>query len=106
MTQITFFKSGLTVDRYADSAVNDYVNSQRVFIKDAANKLGMPLIATAIAGSMAEENNAYNFIKDPLMDRYALSSLSVDDIAGLAGQVESEGGDESSIGGNSHATKP
>lgn len=58
MSQITYFNVGVVAESYSNGALA-YVDTQKGFIEDAADMLGMPAIMTAIAGAMAEENDSY-----------------------------------------------
>lgn len=68
MTQIAYFSLNVTPISYDTSAIA-YIGTerQRQQINDMANLLGVS--ATAIAGAMAEENNAFDW-RDALLDWY------------------------------------
>ncbi len=85
MARITFFKNCQTTKQYHPDAINTYIASQLKYIRDAADFLGMPVITTAIAGAMAEENDPYctNYVYQYLIDKYALSNLNASDIPEL-----------------------
>jgi hypothetical protein len=74
MTQIAYFSLNVTPTSYGSSAIA-YIGPEpdglRGFINGVAEALGMANINTAIAGAMAEENDAYSW-DDPLYDWYDL----------------------------------
>ncbi len=90
MAELLFFKAGEGVEKYGDSAKN-YTAGQKVFIIRAADKVGMSQISTAIAGAMAEENDGYNIVLDWMLDKYALSGLTVADLGGITASSLSAG---------------
>jgi len=77
MTKIAYYSQGTTLETYVAAAIG-YVMLNKDAIIDAAGKLGLPDISTAIAGAMAEENHSYETKswQKPL-DNYALSDVGI-----------------------------
>ncbi len=90
MVTLDFFKAGEPVEKYINAAIDEYVLGQKDNIINAANKLGMSQIITAIAGAMAEENISYlkHPLRDDLIDQYALSGLTGADLGIIGVRVK------------------
>ena len=82
MTQIAYFSLGATTLTYGIDA-RSYAGTQGAIINDAASRLGMPDINTAIAGAMAEENDAFG-MDDSLLDWYGQHAVTPTDLGAAA----------------------
>ena len=82
MSVLNIYKADEEVEKYGDSVV-DYINREKDNIIKAASRVGMPKIANAIAGAMAEENAGYDYFFDSVLDGYALSVLTCTDLASI-----------------------